>query len=82
MRYVIFWPPGSGNILGEDVTQNIIEAAKRGKITQMGENVLLVPDRRYGKTVAGLQMFGSVKRRDCIRLVDLVPRFAKKRKKR
>ena len=72
MKYVIFH---KGHILDRIVTDNIIGAAKRGLITDAGKKTMLVPDKRIGpKTTTGLQHFNSVKQKECIPLINLVPK--------
>ena len=46
MKYVIFNPKMPGEILDPIITENIINAAKRGKVTDAGKNIMLVPDKR------------------------------------
>ena len=70
MQYVIFH---KGQILNQIITDNIIAAAKRGKITEAGKKVMLVPDKRKGpKDSCGYRLFGSVKKNECIPLKSLV----------
>ena len=72
MKYLIF---NNGQILDQIITDNIIGAARRGKITDKGGKTLLVPDKRKGpKTSTGLQDFGSVKKKECLSLINLVPK--------
>ena len=72
MKYVIFH---NGQIVDQTITDNIIAAARRGKITPKGEEVMLVPDKRKGpKDARGYRKFGSVKKSECVPLANLVPR--------
>ena len=72
MKYLIF---SDGQIVDQVITDNIIAAAKRGKITEAGKKVQLVPDKRRGpKTSTGYQHFDSVKKKECIPLINLVPK--------
>ena len=70
LQYAIF---RKGFVLDKVITDNIIAAAKRGKITEAGKKVLLVPDKRHGETDSrGLQDWGRVRRAECILLKNLV----------
>ena len=70
MKYVIFH---NGQILNQVIADNIIAAAKRGKITEAGKKLMLVPDRRTGMPdVSGYRLFGSVKQNECLPLKNLV----------
>ena len=72
MKYLIF---NNGQILDQVITDNIISAAKRGEITEAGKKVLLVPAKRRGvANSAGYRQFGSVKKKECIPLINLVPK--------
>ena len=46
MKYVAWH---NGQLLPDTILDNIIAAAKRGKITETGKDLLLVPDTRYGR---------------------------------
>ena len=63
MKYVAWH---NGQLLPDVILENIISAASRGKITEAGKKLLLVPDRRYGKKdETGLQSMRHVKRHEC-----------------
>ncbi len=75
MKYLIFDPRLPGTPLPDAITNNIIEAAKRGKITPEGEKLILVPDKRYGMTDArGIRMMKRTKKSECIPLKALALR--------
>ena len=46
MKYLIFNPSLPGEPLDQIITDNILAAARRGKITDAGKLVHLVPDKR------------------------------------
>jgi hypothetical protein len=62
MKYLLMQ---DGFVLDQVITDNIIAAAKRGKITPKGQEMLLIPDTRK----KGL--FPSVKQKDCLKLRNL-----------
>ena len=69
----------NGFILDETIQENIIAAAKRGKITEKGTGLVLTPyvrkrNRRGGvlPDAGGFHELESVKKKDCIRLESLV----------
>ena len=69
MKYIIFH---NGIILSQIITDNIVAAAKRGKITEAGKKVLLVPDKRHGSpNAAGYYDFSPTKIKECIPLKSL-----------
>ena len=54
------------------ITDNIIGAARRGKITTAGKKVMLVPDKRTGTANScGYRHFKSVKKNECLKLKNL-----------
>ena len=64
----------NGQLLPDTILENIIAAAKRGKITEAGKKLLLVPDTRYGNSGSnGLRLMKPVKRHECISLDRLFP---------
>lgn len=72
MKYIAFI---NGRILEGVVLDNIISAAKRGKMTPAGEKLLLVPDTRYGrKDESGLRLMSRVRKKDCRTLKQLYGR--------
>ena len=75
MKYVIFHPNLPGEILDPIITDNIINAAKRGKITEAGKKLMLVPDKRGSKRDKSGKRFNgysSVKKSECLPLSSLV----------
>ena len=70
MQYVIFH---KDQILNQIITDNIIAAAKRGKITEAGKKIMLVPDKRTGPpNSCGYRHFKSVKQNERLPLKNLV----------
>lgn len=62
-------------MLDEAILENIINAAKRGKMTPEGEKLVLVPDTRHGrKDESGLRMMKRTKKSDCRTLKQLYGR--------
>ena len=77
-RYVAFYPDRPSVLIPDDILQNIIEAAKRGRMTEAGKNLRLVPDTRYERANdAGMKAMKSVKKRDCLTLGELYRGYAK-----
>ena len=75
MKYVIFNPKLPGEILDPIITENIIQATKRGNITKAAQNLMLVPDKRkYLRDKRGIKFYGweKVKKSECIPLRSLV----------
>lgn len=75
MKYIIFNPSLPGEPLDPIITDNIIAAAKRGRITPTGEKLRLVPDKRGAKRDKnGIRFtgYGSVKHLECLPLKSLV----------
>jgi hypothetical protein len=69
MKYLIF---NNGQILNQIITDNIVSAARRGKITPKGKKVMLVPDKRTGMPdVSGYRHFKPVKKNECLPLKNL-----------
>jgi hypothetical protein len=69
MKYLIF---NNGQILNQIITDNIVSAARRGKITPKGKKVMLVPDKRTGTANScGYRHFGSVKKNECLKLSSM-----------
>ena len=63
-----------GRLVPDNTLRWIIEAAKRGKITEAGKQLMLVPDTRHGPADAGgLREMSRVRRSDCIPLTSLCP---------
>lgn len=74
MKYLIFNPSLPGEPLDPIITDNIIAAAKRGKITKAGERLMLVPDKRGQKRdKSGIRFtgYGSVRKSECVPLKSL-----------
>jgi len=66
MKFIAFH---NGNLIPDNILDLIIDQAKRGKMTDAAKKLILIPDKRRGKTdVSGLREIASVKRRDCITL--------------
>jgi len=64
----------NGQLLPDTILDNIIAAAKRGKITEAGKKLLLVPDTRYGRPGdKNLQLMKPTNRDDCTTLDRLFP---------
>ena len=76
MKYVAF---RNGQMIDDTILHNIIDAAKRGKMTPEGRKLVLVPDTRYGRAdPTGLQSMRSVKKKDCRTLEQI---FGKRKSK-
>ena len=74
MKYIIFNPSVPGEPLDKVITDNIISAARRGKITEAGKKLMLVPDRRgemRDKNKIRFKGYGSVKKPECLPLKSL-----------
>lgn len=72
MKYAIFV---DGLVLDDIITENLIAAAKRGKITTAGKKLMLVPDKRYGPPdVSGRRLWKRTKNSECIPLINLLPK--------
>lgn len=74
-RYLIFHRPGE--ILNQDITDYIIDASRRGLITEKARDIPLVPDKRgefRDKNGRRFRGFGRVKKNECIPLMNLVPK--------
>lgn len=75
MKYVAFYPGSSGTLIPDIVLANIINAAMRGKVTEAGKKLMLVPDKRHGQTdAAGLRAMRRVRKSECIPLQRIVPK--------
>lgn len=75
MKYVAWH---NGQLLPDVILDNIIAAAKRGKITELGKKLLLVPDRRYGRSdESGLRLMKRVKNSECKTLKQAFARYLK-----
>lgn len=72
-KYVAFYPDRSGVLIPDDVLRKIMDAAKRGLMTEASKKLILVPDTRYGRTdeSAGMRTMKSVKKVDCVTLEEL-----------
>ncbi len=76
MKYVAWH---SGQLLSDTILDNIIHAAKRGKMTDLAKKLLLVPDRRYGRSDEyGLRPMKRVKKSECKTLKQAFSRYLKK----
>lgn len=65
-----------GQIIDQTITDNIVNAARRGLITKAGKNTLLIPDRRgqfRDKGRIRFKGFGRVKKSDCLPLYSYCP---------
>ena len=65
-----------GQIIDQTITDNIVNAARRGLITEAGKNTFLIPDRRGEfRDKGGIRFkgFGRVKQSDCIPLYSFCP---------
>lgn len=57
MKYTAFY---KGFVVDDAIMLRIMDAAKRGFITEAGKELQLVPDTRFGKTSeSGLREFGN-----------------------
>ena len=77
MKYVIFSPKLPGEPLPQHITDNLVGMARRGKITEKAKDLILVPDKRgtyRDKNGIKFRGWGRVKKSECIRLGDIVPR--------
>ena len=71
MNYVAWH---NGQLLPDTILENIIDAAKRGKITEAGSKLVLVPDTRYGRLgEKNLKMMKYPKQHECVGLSQLFP---------
>ena len=69
-KYIAFH---NGALLPDLVLDWIIDAALRGKMTQSGANLLLIPDTRTGPPDAsGLRHIGKFRKADCLTLKQLI----------
>ena len=72
MKYIAFNPDHPGVLIPDIVLANIIDAALRGKMTEAGEKLLLLPDKRHGAAdSSGLRLMRRVKKSECITLKRL-----------
>ena len=72
MKYVLLM---DGQVLDQTITDNILDAARRGKVTPKAKDLLLVPDKRgthKDKNGVKFKGFASVKKQECLRLGNLV----------
>jgi len=72
--YILFDPSLPGEVLDPVISANIIAAAKRGRITELGEQMMLVPDRigtYRDKNKIRFKGFGRVRKSECIPLRSL-----------
>ena len=68
----------NGRLISDHILENIIYAALRGKMTESGESLLLIPDPRIGRPdESGLYKMRSVKKSQCITLKKYVHEFRK-----
>ena len=75
MKYIIFNPSIPGEPLNQIIADNIIAAARRGKITETGKKLMLVPDKRgRWRDKSRIQFYGysSVKKVECLPMKSLV----------
>jgi hypothetical protein len=62
MKYVAWH---NGQLLPDTTLENIIAAAKRGKITEAGKDLTLYPDRRHGRPdESGLRLMRRTKQHE------------------
>ncbi len=86
-KYIAFH---NGRLLPDLTLAWIIDAAIRGKMTQAGANLLLIPDTRQGPADSfGLRHIGKFRKSDCLTVKQLIrkigqietlPKLAKKAK--
>ena len=72
MKWLIFkdeFSVPNGFALSEDMTKYILDAAKRGLLTEKASKMLMVPDTRTGpRDASGLQSMKSVRKSECMTL--------------
>jgi len=74
-RYIAFH---NGRLLPDLTFAWIIDAAIRGKMTQAGANLLLIPDTRQGPADSfGLRHIGKFHKSDCLTLKQLIRKIGK-----
>ncbi len=74
-KYIAFH---NGRLLPDLTLAWIIDAAIRGKMTQAGANLLLIPDTRQGPADPfGLRHIGKFRKADCLTLKQLIRKIGK-----
>ena len=74
-KYIAFH---NGRLLPDLTLAWIIDAAIRGKMTQAGANLLLIPDTRQGPADSfGLRHIGKFRKADCLTLKQLIRKIGK-----
>ena len=66
----------NGHVIDQTITDNILNAARRGLITEAGKNTFLIPDRRgqfRDKSGIRFKGFGRVTKSDCLPLYSFCP---------
>lgn len=67
-----------GRLVSDIVLNNIIELAKQGHMTKEASELVLVPDRRYGRPDEdGMRPMKSVQKHECRTLGQVFGRYAK-----
>ncbi len=69
-KFIAFY---KGYLISDSILVWILDAARRGKMTQAGANLLLIPDTRQGPAdSSGLRHIGKFRKADCLTLKQLV----------
>ena len=68
-KFIAFY---KGHLISDSILEWILDAARRGKMTQAGANLLLIPDTRQGPAdSSGLRHIGKFRKSDCLTLKQL-----------
>jgi len=72
-KFIAFY---KGQLISDSILVWILDAARRGKMTQAGASLLLIPDTRQGPAdSSGLRHIGKFRKADCLTLKQLIRRI-------